>query len=40
MNTRTKFYTCHCTGMEAYARLESVMGDSIDYLPAGSVITI
>lgn len=40
MATNAKFYTCHCTGIEAYERLKSVMGDNIDYLSAGSEITI
>lgn len=40
MGTKAKYYTCHCTGIEAYERLKSAMGDSIDYLSAGSVITI
>ena len=40
MATKAKFYTCHCTGIEAYERLRSVMSNSIDYLSAGSEITI
>ena len=40
MGTKAKFYTCHCTGIEAYKRLKSVMGNSIDYLSAGSEIII
>ena len=40
MGTKAKFYTCHCTGIEAYKRLKSVMGNSIVYLPAGSEIII
>ena len=40
VGTKAKYYTCHCTGIEAYKRLKSVMGDSIDYLSAGSEITI
>ena len=40
MATKAKFYTCHCTGIEAYERLKSVMGDNIDYLSTGSEITI
>lgn len=38
--TKAKFYTGHCTGMEPYERLKGLMGDRIDYLSAGSVITI
>ena len=40
MATKAKFYTCHCTGIEAYERLKPAMGDSIDYLSAGNEITI
>jgi len=40
MGTKAKFYTCHCTGIESYKRLKAIMGDSIDYLSAGSEITI
>ncbi|MDD2233481.1 MAG: MBL fold metallo-hydrolase [Desulfitobacteriaceae bacterium] len=40
MVTKAKFYTCHCTGLEPYKRLKSALGDNIDYLSAGSVITI
>lgn len=40
MSTNSKFYTCHCTGLGPYERLKAIMGDSIDYLSTGSVITI
>lgn len=40
MSTKAKYYTCHCTGIEAYERLKSAMGDKIDYLSVGSEITI
>lgn len=40
IDTKAKYYTCHCTGVEPYNQLRAVMGDSIDYLPAGSKITI
>ncbi len=40
IGTRAKYYTCHCTGIEPYNRLKEIMGDSIDYLPAGSEMTI
>lgn len=40
MNTKSKYYTCHCTGMEPYNRLKAVMGESIDYLQTGSEIKI
>lgn len=40
LGTKAKFYTCHCTGMEAYERLKSAMSGNIDYLSAGSAITI
>jgi 7,8-dihydropterin-6-yl-methyl-4-(beta-D-ribofuranosyl)aminobenzene 5'-phosphate synthase len=40
MGTKTKFYTCHCTGIEAYERLKTAMGDNMDYLSTGSKIII
>ena len=40
LGTKAKFYTCHCTGIEPYKSLKAVMGDSIDYLSAGSEIII
>lgn len=40
ISTKAKFYTCHCTGVEAYARLKNKMGRSVDYLSASSQLTI
>ena len=39
-NTDIKFFTGHCTGPEAYNTLKSVLGDKIDYVPAGRVVEI
>ncbi len=38
--TQARFYTCHCTGLKAYRLLKAVMGEQIEYLPAGRKITI
>jgi 7,8-dihydropterin-6-yl-methyl-4-(beta-D-ribofuranosyl)aminobenzene 5'-phosphate synthase len=40
MDTKAKYYTCHCTGIKAYERLKSVVGDSIEHLSTGSEIII
>jgi 7,8-dihydropterin-6-yl-methyl-4-(beta-D-ribofuranosyl)aminobenzene 5'-phosphate synthase len=40
VNTNAIYYTCHCTGIQAYNRLKAAMGDRIDYLSAGSEIII
>ena len=40
MDTKAKYYTCHCTGIEPYNRLKSIMGDNIEYLSTGSEIII
>ncbi|MHC1720325.1 MAG: MBL fold metallo-hydrolase [Clostridiaceae bacterium] len=40
MNKGLKYYTCHCTGIEAYNRMKAVMEKNIDYLAAGSQIKI
>jgi 7,8-dihydropterin-6-yl-methyl-4-(beta-D-ribofuranosyl)aminobenzene 5'-phosphate synthase len=36
----TSYYTCHCTGMEAYQHLKSRMGNRIHYITAGTVMEI
>jgi 7,8-dihydropterin-6-yl-methyl-4-(beta-D-ribofuranosyl)aminobenzene 5'-phosphate synthase len=35
-----KYYTCHCTGLEAYERLKETMDGKLDYLAAGRTIEI
>ncbi|HHX62846.1 MAG TPA: MBL fold metallo-hydrolase [Epulopiscium sp.] len=40
IGTKTKYYTCHCTGIKAYNRLKVIMGDQIEYLSTGSALTI
>ncbi len=40
VDTKAKFYTCHCIGLEPYKRLKTIMGDSINYLSTGSEIHI
>ena len=40
LQTPTKYYTCHRTGLEAYARLKRRMGEAVDYAAAGDVIEI
>lgn len=40
VDTKPKYYTCHCTGIEPYKRLKSVMGEKIDYMQVGSEIVI
>ena len=36
----TKYYTCHCTGLESYNRLKADMGDQIDYISGGRTLEI
>ena len=38
--TGSKYYTCHCTGLEAYSTLKVIMNKSIQYLATGSIIHI
>lgn len=40
LDTKAKYYTCHCTGLEPYQQLKDKMGDRIDYLSTGSEIII
>jgi 7,8-dihydropterin-6-yl-methyl-4-(beta-D-ribofuranosyl)aminobenzene 5'-phosphate synthase len=34
------YYTCHCTGLEAFGRLKETMDGKLDYLAAGRTIEI
>ena len=36
----TTFYTCHCTGLQAYNELKEIMGRKIEYLAAGSELKL
>lgn len=38
--TDVNFFTCHCTGTQAYDVLKSVMGGRIDYLATGNILNI
>lgn len=40
LKTEAAFFTCHCTGLEAYDLLKVLMGDRIGYLATGSTLTI
>jgi 7,8-dihydropterin-6-yl-methyl-4-(beta-D-ribofuranosyl)aminobenzene 5'-phosphate synthase len=40
MQTRARFYTCHCTGAEAYGRLRELMGERVEYLSAGAALCL
>ncbi|KUK72061.1 MAG: Uncharacterized protein XD91_1565 [Clostridiales bacterium 38_11] len=40
LSTGAMFYTCHCTGVQAYERLKSIMGDHVNYLSTGSQLII
>lgn len=39
-STGSRYYTCHCTGLEAYAALKKAMVENIQYLATGSEINI
>ena len=36
----TKYFTCHCTGLEAYEILKEKMGERIFYLSSGSELSL
>lgn len=36
----TRYYTGHCTGQEQYRVLKQALGDRLDYLTTGAVVTI
>ena len=37
---RTKFYTCHCTGIEAYEVMRAIMGGQLTYVHSGDEICL
>ena len=36
----SKYYTCHCTGIESYKTLKKIMGEKVEYLATGSEVVI
>lgn len=40
LETGARFYTCHCTGRDAFTWLKDVLGDRVAYLSGGSDITL
>ncbi len=36
----SQFFTCHCTGSEAFEQLKTIMKDNIQYLATGAVVEI
>lgn len=40
LQTKAKYYTCHCTGLAAYDYLKEIMADKIDYLATGSELIL
>ena len=38
--TGLKYYTCHCTGQNPYNQLKQLMGNKMQYLATGCIITI
>jgi 7,8-dihydropterin-6-yl-methyl-4-(beta-D-ribofuranosyl)aminobenzene 5'-phosphate synthase len=39
-DTKTIFYTCHCTGVEQFDYLKEIMKDQLEYLSAGSYLEV
>ncbi len=36
----SRFYTCHCTGLEPYEQMKGVLGNQLEYLHTGNVINL
>ena len=37
---KTKYFTCHCTGVSQYEYLKKKMGEQLDYLSTGRTIEL
>ena len=40
MDYLCRFYTCHCTGVEPFARMKNIMGDRLEYIHTGGKIDV
>lgn len=40
MTYPSKFYTCHCTGLEPYEEMKNIMGKKLEYLHTGNIIEL
>ncbi|MCR4687732.1 MAG: MBL fold metallo-hydrolase [Lachnospiraceae bacterium] len=40
MEYPTKFYTCHCTGVEPYEVMKEIMGDKLEYVHSGDEVRL
>lgn len=40
LSFNTTFYTCHCTGVENYKFLKSIMGDKLNYISTGTTFFV
>lgn len=40
LSYNTRFLTCHCTGIEQYKQLKSIMGEKLGYLSTGDVLDL
>ena len=38
MDYPCRFYTCHCTGVEPFARMKEIMGERLEYIHTGGKI--
>lgn len=39
-NRHTIYHTCHCTDMEAFGQLHSLMGEAVRYIGTGDEIVL
>lgn len=40
LKTKSMFYTCHCTGYEAYQLMKPIMKDQLSYFATGNVLLL
>jgi 7,8-dihydropterin-6-yl-methyl-4-(beta-D-ribofuranosyl)aminobenzene 5'-phosphate synthase len=36
----TKYYTCHCTGIEPYKKLKEILNNKVEYFAAGDMLNL
>lgn len=40
INTSSNFYTCHCTGEKAFENMKKIMGNRLNYMATGDILSI
>ena len=37
---KTRFFTCHCTGLDAFGVMKEILGDKLSYVHSGDEVEV